>query len=242
MSNAVPAAAQRSRRGLFRRTRKASYEREDIANYRRSLDLATAIHTVSYKSGSVTFRREAFASHPDGVMALRFSADRPASCTAAVTLKGAHKETTQAAENTLTFAGVLDNGLKYETKLVALNDGGTLQAGDGKLEFQNCNSVTLLLAAGTDYAHGLRPPLPRRRPARRPSSSGSPPRREKVTTTLKAAHIADYQSLFNRVALDVGTTPADRRALPIDQRKVVPCARRAATRNWRRCCSSTAGT
>jgi alpha-L-fucosidase 2 len=38
---------------------------------------------------------------------------------------------------------------------------------------------------------------------------------------LRAAHSADYQSLFNRVSLNVGTTPADRRALPTDQRKVL---------------------
>ena len=38
---------------------------------------------------------------------------------------------------------------------------------------------------------------------------------------LKAAHVADFQSLFNRVALDVGATPADRLALPIDRRKVL---------------------
>ena len=122
-----------------------------VENYRRSLDLATAIHSVTYQSGGVTFRREAFASHPDQVMVLTFSADRPSACTGLVRLKGAHKEATVAAGNSLTFAGALDNGLKYEAKLVALNDGGTLQAGDGKLDFKNCNTLTLLIAAGTDY-------------------------------------------------------------------------------------------
>src|SRR5262249_24877475 len=37
--------------------------------------------------------------------------------------------------------------------------------------------------------------------------------------TLRAAHIKDYQSLFNRVSLDLGTTPAERAAKPTDQRK-----------------------
>ena len=191
-----------------------------VQNYRRSLDLATAIHTVSYQSGGVTYRREAFASHADQVMVLRFSADRPGACGGAVRLQGAHKETTAAAGNSLKFSGALDNGLKYEAKLVALHDGGTVQAGDGKLEFKNCNSLTLLVAAGTDYVAGLRPQVPRRRSARRHREAAGR-RAAKKYDELKAAHIADFQSLFNRVALDVGATPADRLALPTDQRKVL---------------------
>jgi alpha-L-fucosidase 2 len=191
-----------------------------IEDYRRALDLGTAVHTVCYKSGGVVHRREAFASHGDGVMAVRFLADRPASCTATVTLKGAHNETMQAAENTLTFAGVLENGLKYETKLVAIHDGGTVRANEGKLEFQNCDSVTLLLAAGTnyamDYGRHYRGEDPHPAIERRLTAAAL-----KGYDSLKAAHIADYQSLFNRVSLNVGTTPAERRALPTDQRKVV---------------------
>lgn len=191
-----------------------------VQNYRRSLDLATAIHTVTYQSGGVTFRREAFASHPDQVMVLRFSADRPGACTGTVQLQGAHKETTTATGSSLTFAGTLENGLKYEAKLVALNDGGTLQAGDGKLEFKNCNNLTLLVAAGTDYA------LDYARHYRGENPHASVEQRLAAAATkqyddLKATHIAEYKSYFNRVALDVGATPADRLALPIDRRKVL---------------------
>ena len=191
-----------------------------IQDYRRSLDLATAIHAVSYRSGGVTYRREAFASHADGVMVVRFSADKPVSCSGAVRLQSAHKETTAATGNLIRFSGTLDNGLKYETKLLALNEGGTIAAGDGKIEFKNCDSLTLLIAAGTDYVadHGRK-------------YRGADPHAaiEKWLTAaarkkyeaLKAAHIADFQSLFNRVSLDLGATPADRLALPMDQRKVL---------------------
>jgi alpha-L-fucosidase 2 len=192
-----------------------------VQNYRRSLDLATAVHTVTYQSGGITFRREAFASHPDQTMVLKFSADRPGACTGTVRLQGAHKETTVAAAgSSLTFAGTLDNGLKYEAKLVAVNDGGMLQAGDGKLEFKNCNSLTFLVAAGTDYALDC---------ARHYRGEGPhaviekwlAAARVKRYDDLKAAHIAEYQSWFSRVALDVGATPADRVVLPIDRRKVL---------------------
>ena len=191
-----------------------------VENYRRSLDLATAIHSVTYQSGGVTFRREAFASQPDRVMVLTFSADRPGACTGTVRLKGAHKEATAAAGNSLTFAGALDNGLKYEAKLVALNDGGTLEAGDGKLEFKNCNHLTLFVAAGTDYARDYarhyRGEDPHAAIEKRLAAAGT-----KKYDELRAAHIAEYQSWFNRVALDVGKTPAERLTLPMDRRKVL---------------------
>ena len=58
----------------------------DVQNYRRALDLATAVHTVTYQAGGITYRREAFASQPDQVMVLKFSADRPASCSGVVRL------------------------------------------------------------------------------------------------------------------------------------------------------------
>jgi len=186
-----------------------------VQNYRRSLDLATAIHTVTYQSGAVTFQREAFASHRDQVMVLKFSADRPGACTGTVQLRGAHKEITAATGTSLTFAGSLDNGLKYEAKLLALNEGGTLQAGDGKIEFKNCNSITFLVAAGTDYAldyaHKYRGDDPQGAIEKRLASAAV-----KKYDDLKAAHVAEYQSYFNRVALDVGATPADRLALKYD--------------------------
>ena len=62
-----------------------------VDGYRRWLDISTAIHGVTYKSGDVTFRRETFASHPDQVLVMRLTADKPGSCSGAVQLKGAHR-------------------------------------------------------------------------------------------------------------------------------------------------------
>jgi len=183
--------------------------------YRRALDISTAIHTVIYKVGDATYTREVFASHPDGVIVMRLTP-----FTGIVTLKGTHKETTQAANNTVSFTGALSNGLKYETKLVALHDGGTLRTGEGKLELTGCKSVTLIIAAGTDYV------MDYSRHYRGEDPHGAIEQRlaaaaKKDYEALKAGHIKDFQSLFNRVTLDVGATPADRLALPTDRRKVL---------------------
>ena len=195
-------------------------ETVNVQDYRRALDLPTATHTVSYLMGGVTHRREAFASHADQVLVMRFSTDRPGVGTGTVRLQGAHQEVTVATGNTLRFSGSLDNGLKYETKLLALAEGGSVQAGAGKLEYKNCTSLILLLAGGTDYvadhARNYRGEPPQAAVEKRLAAAAT-----KKYAELKAAHVTDFQALFNRVSLDVGTTPADRLALPIDQRKVL---------------------
>jgi alpha-L-fucosidase 2 len=50
---------------------------ENVTDYRRDLDLDSAVASVRYKVGDVTFRREAFASYPDRVIVLRLTADKP---------------------------------------------------------------------------------------------------------------------------------------------------------------------
>ena len=189
-------------------------------HYRRSLDLASATHLVTYQAGAVTYRRETFVSYPDGVMVIRLSADAPAACSGAVQLKGGHKETTQVAANRLAFAGQLSNHLKYKTSAIVINQGGTVQADGGQVCFRQCDGVTILLAAGTDYcldhARHYRGEDPDAAIEQRLAAAA-----RKSYGELKAAHIREFQSYFNRVALDVGSTPADRLALPIDQRKVL---------------------
>ncbi|MCB1127622.1 MAG: glycoside hydrolase family 127 protein, partial [Verrucomicrobiae bacterium] len=43
-----------------------------VSRYRRELDIGRAVHTVTYTKDGVTYRREAFASHPAEVMVFRF--------------------------------------------------------------------------------------------------------------------------------------------------------------------------
>ena len=48
-----------------------------VSDFRRELDLDTAIAKVSYKSGGVNFTREVFSSPVDQVIVVRLGADRP---------------------------------------------------------------------------------------------------------------------------------------------------------------------
>jgi len=47
-----------------------------MTNYNHSLDLTTALATTTYQVNGVTFTRQALASNPDNIIAMRFSASQ----------------------------------------------------------------------------------------------------------------------------------------------------------------------
>ena len=193
---------------------------ENLANYRRDLDIGDALAHVSYQSGGVNYRREYFCSHPDGVLVVRLTADRPGSYTGSIELSDAHGAQTVAAKNRLAFAGALTNGLKYEAQLIVLPDGGLLATNGATLQFKNCNGLTLIVAAGTDYAMNYaakyRGEDPHARVTKQVEKAAA-----KTYDRLKAGHEEDFHSLFDRVAIDLGKSSAKQLALPTNVRKVM---------------------
>lgn len=185
--------------------------RKAVTGYRRELDIRRAMHTVSYTSGGVTFRREYIASHPAGVLALRLTADKPAAYTGSVMLTDMHKGKVVARGNRLVTTGSLagykydDNegpygiALSYEAQVLVLNDGGRLEVEEDRIRFLGADGLTILIDAGTDYLaqprHGWHGELPHSRITARLDAAA------KVSfNRLAAAHTADHQELFDRVA------------------------------------------
>ena len=74
----------------------------NVSGYRRELDLASALHRVSYRQGGVLYRREVFVSQPDQVLAVHLSANSRQALSLSVRLTSPHP-------TTHTLAG--DNGL-----------------------------------------------------------------------------------------------------------------------------------
>ncbi len=50
---------------------------EGVENYRRELNIANSVLRISYELNGVKFKREMFASHPDSVIVIKFSASKP---------------------------------------------------------------------------------------------------------------------------------------------------------------------
>ena len=66
------------------------------ADYRRELDLDTAIARVHYRSGDATFTREVFSSAPDQALVVRLTCDRPGRVSFTATLTREECAATQA--------------------------------------------------------------------------------------------------------------------------------------------------
>jgi len=188
-------------------------------SYRRELDLSTATHTIQYTAEGVTYRREYFASHPAGVLAFRYTADKPGAYSGSIRLADAHGAKTTAAGNILTTAGQLDNGLAYETQVMVVTTGGRITSEHDALRFEKASAITILVGAGTNYApdrsRGWRGDHPHERIGAQLRAAAA-----HGIDKLRAANVSDYQSLYQRVHLDLGAAPDAVRALPTDDRLV----------------------
>ncbi|HEU5396157.1 MAG TPA: glycoside hydrolase family 95 protein [Verrucomicrobiae bacterium] len=191
---------------------------KDYSHYRRDLDIGDALAHVRYEANGVQFSREYFCSHADGVLVVRLTADKPGSYSGKIELKDSHGAGTVATGNRLSFSGALPNDLKYEALLAVEHDGGVLATNGDGIEFRNCDDLTLIFGAGTDYAFGYaehyRGPDPHERVAGQVDHAAG-----KTYAALKAAHEKDFHSLFDRVSLDLGESSPEQRALPTNLRK-----------------------
>ena len=190
-----------------------------VTNYRRQLDLNTAIATTTYKVGATNFIQEIFASPVDQVIVVCLSADRQRQLNFAATF--ATPQTASVAtegDDTLILRGVngdafgIKGGLKFAARLLVQAQGGQISAEKEKIVVRNAYSALLFIAAATSY--------------RSYKDTGGDPNAivgeqiklasQKTFFSLRAAHLREHQRLFHRVKLDLGrTTAAD---LPTDQR------------------------
>ena len=201
------------------------------SNYTRKLDLQEAIHRTSYTYNGVNYRREAFSSAPAGVMVFRFEADQKGAHTGSIQLTDQHDARISGQGTTLTASGNLEGykypdtkrhakptyqiALDYESQVRVLNEGGQIKIHNGHIAFKGCDSLTVIVAAGTNYLNqrdqGWKGEHPHQRISGQIAKAATTP-----YTQLKAQHVADYQKLYQRfvVTLPDGTNSN----LPTDQR------------------------
>ena len=179
----------------------------EASDYRRQLDLARGIASVTYARDGVNYTREYFYSYPDQVLVVNLSADHDAAISVNVALKIPDNRSARFTRHDalLTVEGALnDNGLIYEGQVAMRANGAKVNAGasDNSLSVQNADAVTLLFSAATNYRQQY--PNYRGEHPHRALSQTVSAARGKTPAQLRAAHLQDYQGLFNRVSLDIG--------------------------------------
>jgi len=197
------------------------YDHETVQNYRRELDIDQALSLVRYDVNEITYRREVFASNPANAIVMRIQTEHQLgtiSCTIKLSSSHGGNTTVLEEDNSLVMAGQGVNGTtRFEARLVARVTGGTAKFTDkGTIDITEAETVTLILVGASSFVNFR-------------DNSGDPSRRNDVILenlsessyeTLRAAHVKDYQDLFQRVQLHLGSslTSTKQATLPITKR------------------------
>jgi alpha-L-fucosidase 2 len=193
---------------------------EKASNYRRDLNLDTAVATTTYTINGVTYTREVSSSPVDQVITVRITADQPKSVsfTARVERDGIFEVSNPPSsgsgatgdwKNAIVARGQAAHGDKHlGVKFAAVyqvdTQNGTVTTQDGNLTVTDADSVILTIAASTDYnvqatdtplTHDLVGVCKQTIRAAQQKSYGQ----------LSADSIAAHQKLFRRVSLKLGT-------------------------------------
>lgn len=182
-----------------------------VTDYRRELELADAVHTVTFKVNGYAHRREIFATAADDVIVMHFTTEDPAGMNLTPLLMR-HKfydYTGKYADDTIMLGAKLGgDGLDLNMMLRGRVAGGSCEVVGERLLIRGAREITLLFSAGTTFRYwNLKESVwGKLEDAMRYSYA-----------QLKERHIADYKSLFDRVRLDLcGDAAFDR--LPTNER------------------------
>lgn len=182
-----------------------------VKNYRRELNLDSAIVTVSYSIDGVDYRREIFSSAVHQAIVMRITASKANALSFSMKLTRPKNRANILVRDdeillTETVAGGVGVTL-FAASRVVQQDGEICSDEDG-ITVQGATQATIFLTAHTDYnqqdALGV---------------TLSELQRASTTefATLRQEHIDDYRALFGRLTLNLGESD-DKSAIPTNRR------------------------
>ncbi|MBD5343187.1 MAG: glycoside hydrolase family 95 protein [Bacteroides sp.] len=172
---------------------------DEKSDYIRRLDLSQALATVDYTTAAGGYSHEYFASNPDGVIAIRYTAPGGYGRTAEIRLSsGQGAATAYSPAGNASFSGQLDNGMKYHCGAMVLAPDGQIEASDRGLTVNGAEDIIIFLSCATDFD-----PLQAGHLSGKDPSAGVNRRLHSAVSKgyerVKADHIADHSRLFSRV-------------------------------------------
>lgn len=188
-----------------------------VTDYRRQLDLGTGVARVTYTMDGVHYTREVFASVPDEVIVMRLSADKSGaiSFNASMDRPADFAVRTRGSDTIVLRDGPDHKGqIHFAGEALFLPRGGSVRAEGSNIVVANADSVTVLIAAATDFKGG-------------PFVGGDPEAqcehmlalaKKRSADQILASQEAEYQPLYRRMALQLESSPAVNDALPTDER------------------------
>ncbi|WP_433167006.1 glycoside hydrolase family 95 protein [Kribbella sp. CA-247076] len=209
---------------------------DDVAQYRRELDLDAAVATSEFDLGGVAVRQEVFVSAPDGVLVQRLTASEPV-LALTCRLTSQLRSHPYAAEHGLglllqapadvapphrdvpepvRYSDGADRGMAAAIALRAMSDG-EIRSNDSELTVVGATEITLILSTATGYDGPFTTPTRTAEECWSIADRIVSAAREREYDRLLADHQADHRRLYRRASLELAG-PAEQSAVPTDVR------------------------
>ena len=195
------------------------FDHADVCDYKRSLSLNDAVSTLSYRYDGKEYTRQYFASYPDKVLVVSLGCSEKGSLSFVMRPEqpfgGKDKTDTyfDIEGNTVTFGGKFGTyEVKYESIFRLFTIGGKVEKNGNTLAVKNAHSAYIIGTFGTNYKlqssvftcdNGSKKLEGFAHPHQKLSAIMDKASKYSLCQ-LKERHIADYKSLFDRVAIDFG--------------------------------------
>ena len=172
----------------------------DVKDYRRSLNIDSAIVRDSYLRDGKLITREYFASNPDKLIAIRLKGD--INCRIALTAQVPHQVKSTLGQITMTGHATGDpQESTHFCTMLSIKTDGEMAASDSSLTITNAQEAIIYIVNETSF-NGF---------DKHPVKEGAP-YLEQVTNDLwhtqnmsfdefYARHLADYQAIYDRVKI-----------------------------------------
>jgi len=187
--------------------------------YRRDLDISNAITTSKYMVGDVIYTRETIASLTDNVIAVHITASRKKSINCQLRLNSPQKNhSVRSIQDVLELTGTSgdhDNKkgrVRFTTLVKPVLVKGELKATDSSLVISNASELTIFIAIATNFRNYGNIGLDENVIVNSHLTAAA----TKSWREIKRAHNERYKSYFDRVSIELGTSPSS--SLPTDMR------------------------
>lgn len=176
----------------------------NFKNYKRSLSLDNATANCSYTVNGVTYTREYITSFGDDVDVIRITANKPGKLNFSIGISRPQHFSTTTTANHLEISGQLPDGnggggMKYFGRVDVKIKGGQVLHDQQSLQIKNATEAIVYVSAKTDFKDAA---------YKTHAASLIKAAMAKTYAAERSAHIRNFQKLFNRVSINVGTDKA----------------------------------
>lgn len=209
---------------------------DQYSDYSRELDIERAVATSTFSAGGVEFRRQAFVSFADQVVAVRLTASKPGSISFAARYDLPYKEDRITGRNVEflkvgnTALGVMDISAKgddhegvdgmirFMDRALIIPEGGFMAQNGNGIRVDDADAVTIYISVGTNFVDYTDVSGDEVFQAERRLKPFLLEKNLNAFDAKLEENVREFQKQFNTVSLDLGEPSAQQAAMPTDRR------------------------